>query len=79
MLKRQLSALTSMAKLVGASSVNQKGHWFDSQSRHIPGLQVQSLVGARARGSQSVFLSDILTSMFLPPTQSPPSPLSENL
>ena len=34
-----------------------KGHRLDSQSRHKPGLQVQSPVGMCMRGNQSMFLT----------------------
>ena len=34
-----------------------KGCGFDSWSGYIPRLQVQSLVGARTEGNQSMFLS----------------------
>ena len=35
----------------------EKGHWFDPQSGHMPGLQVWSLARERARGNRSMFLS----------------------
>ena len=48
-----------------------KGHWFDSGSGHMPGLQVGSLHLAqwgRARSNQLIFLSHITVSLplFLP-------------
>ena len=44
--------LTGVALLVGlASSCKAKGHCLDSQSRHMPGLQVWSLGGAGTRGN----------------------------
>ena len=49
-LKRQPHALAGVAKLVGALLHKPKGRRFDSQSGHIPGLQVQSSVGACSRG-----------------------------
>ena len=36
--------MASVAQLVGVPSHTQKGYGFDSQSGHIPRLQVQSLV-----------------------------------
>ena len=52
----------------------EKGLQFDSQSGHMPGLQIQSPVRARARDTQSMFLSHI--DVFLSPSL--PSPLSKN-
>ena len=51
------------------SSHKAKGRQFDSQSGHMPGLWVQSPLGACAGGSQSMFLSYISVSLplFLPP------------
>ena len=52
------------------SGCKAKGHWFDSQSEHVPGLQVQSLVRVSVSGDDgcssliSMFLS--LCSPFLP-------------
>ena len=38
---------------VGWASFHKvKGHWSDSWSGHVPGLQVQSLDGVPARGNQ---------------------------
>ena len=64
-------ALAGVAQLFGAQSRRPKGHGFDSQSEHIPGL-LRSLVGACKRK----WLVDIS-----PPTLSlslslPPSPSS---
>ena len=55
-----------------ASSCKPKGRGFDSLSGHMPGLRVWSLVGAHARGNQSMFLSHIDSSfpLFLPPFSS---------
>ena len=41
----------------GASCHRAKGHWFNSQSEHMAGLQVQSLVRVCNRGNQLMFLS----------------------
>ena len=38
----------------------------DSQSRHIPGLRVQSLVGVYMRGNRSMFLTSMFFSFSLP-------------
>ena len=53
---------------VGASSGTPKGHRFNSQSGHIPKLQVPSLVEKPTQGNQSMFLSHISLSLslFLP-------------
>ena len=59
-------ALASVAQLVGASSREPKSHWFDSQSGHIPRLQVRSPVRARAGDSRSMFPS-LSLSLSLPP------------
>ena len=56
-------------RLVGwASSYKVKGHQFNSWSGHMPGLQVQSQVGAHTRSNESVFLSriDVSLPLFLP-------------
>ena len=47
-----------------------KGCRLDSRSAHVPGLQIQSPIRARTRGSQSMFLSHIIVSL--------PCPLSRN-
>ena len=59
-------ALTSVAQLVGASAHKPKGHWLDSQSGHMPGLQVESPVGACAGGNWRMFLSYTDVSLSLP-------------
>ena len=41
------------------SSCKPKGHLFSSQSGHMPGLRVQSMVGALMEVNQSMFLSHI--------------------
>ena len=56
-------ALISVAQLASFHKV--KGLQFNSWSRHMPGLQVQSPVGACARDHLSRFLSHIDVS--LPP------------
>ena len=43
--------------MVGALIYGLKGCRFCSQSGHIPGLQVQSLVGVRTKGNLSMFFS----------------------
>ena len=50
------------------SSHKAKGHWFNSWSGHMPGLWVQSPVGACMRGSRSIFLFhiNVSLSLFLP-------------
>ena len=50
--KRVRWALAIVAYLVGVSSRTPKGWVFDSQSRHIPRLWVQSPVGAHMGGNQ---------------------------
>ena len=55
--------------------VKPKGHGFNSQSGHTPGLQVRSLVGACERGNQLMFLTSIFLSFCL----SLPSPFSKIL
>ena len=49
-----------------------KGHWFDSRSRHLPGLQVWSLVRAHTRGNRLRYLShvDVSLPLFLLPSLS---------
>ena len=47
------NCLAGVAQLVGAAAGALKGRGFDSWSGHVPGLQVQSLVGAH----QPMFLS----------------------
>ena len=61
----RLLVLAGVAQLVGASSCKPKGHGDNSQSGHIPGLQVRYPVGAFARGNLLMFLSHIDVS--LPP------------
>ena len=56
-----------MASFVGASSHGLKGCGFDSWSRHILRLWVQSPVGVWAAGNQSMFLSCIDVALSLPP------------
>ena len=48
-----------VAQLVGVSSHTPKGCGFDSQSGHIPRLQVQSQVGTCTEGYWLMFLSHI--------------------
>ena len=63
----------TLASVVGASSSKLKGHRLDSQSGHMPGLQVLSLVGA----CSGTFLShDVCLSVSLPLSLSLPFPLS---
>ena len=50
------------------------GHWFSSQSEHMPGLQGSSSAGARTEGANLCFS---LTSMFLSLIFSLASPLSK--
>ena len=61
-------ALAHVSQLVGASCHKPKGRRFNSQSRHMPRLQVQSLVRVHMGGSQSMFLFhiDISLSLSLP-------------
>ena len=61
-------ALVGGAQLVGALPYRSKGHRFDSQSKHMPGLRVWSLVGAPTIGNRSMFLSHVDVSL-------PPLPL----
>ena len=59
-------APASVAQLVGCRpSCKQKGHWFNSRSGHMLGLQVLSPVRAQTEGRQSVFLSHIEVSFLL--------------
>ena len=44
-----ITALASVAQLVGASSCKLKGHEFSSQSGHMPGLQARPPVGVHER------------------------------
>ena len=46
------------------SSLEAKGRQFDSQSEHMPGLQIQSLVGEHMRGNRWMFLPSL--SPYLP-------------
>ena len=55
-------ALASVGQLVGTLSHRPKGSEFVSWPGHMPRLQVQSLVGVRARANQSMFLSHITIS-----------------
>ena len=64
-LKNFFSALAGVAPLIGVLFFKLKSHGFDSQSGHVLGLQVWSLVGAQTIG----FLTHINVS---PP---PPFPL----
>ena len=67
-------ALAGVAQLVRVSSHKPKGHRFDSQSGHIPSLQVPSLVRTHTRRKRSMFLSHI--NVPLPPSLSPSLTLS---
>ena len=49
-LKNIDSALAGVAQLVGLPFHEAKGHQFDSQSGHMPGLQAQSPAGSCLRG-----------------------------
>ena len=69
MIKLVVAALASVAQLVGVSSSKLEGWGFDSQSGHMPGFWVWSLVGALTGGNQSMFLS--LPFMFLSLSLSP--------
>ena len=40
------SALAGVAQWIEHRPANQKGRWFDSQSRYMPGLQARSQQGA---------------------------------
>lgn len=48
-----------MAQLVGASTQTPNASGLNSQSEHIPKLQVQSPVGIGREGNQEMFLSHI--------------------
>ena len=50
------------------SACKPKGHWFHSQSEHMPGLQARSPFGACARGNRSVFRTSMFPSLLLPPS-----------
>ena len=54
---KSLSNAAGVTQLVGVLPCKPKDCVFNSQSGHIPGLWVQLLVGACARGSQLMFLS----------------------
>ena len=54
-LKTRVFSPTGEAQL-GVALHKAKGHWFDAWSGHMPGLSVQSLVGALLRGNGSMFL-----------------------
>ena len=60
-----LTALASVAQLVGALSHNSKGLRFDSLSGHMPRLQVWSLVGVHTGGNQWIFLTWMFLSLSL--------------
>ena len=64
-----------MAQLVGALFCALKGCWFDSESGHIPGLWVASLVRVCTGGNKLMFLSHIIVSLSLSLSLSPPLPL----
>ena len=49
--KMETAALAGVVQLIGRWSHKLKGHRLDSQSGHIPGLQVWSLVWAHTRGN----------------------------
>lgn len=49
--KKKAFALAGVAWLVGASSCTLRGDGFDSGSGHMPRLQIQSWVQARACGN----------------------------
>ena len=63
--KMTISALASVAQVVGASFSKTKGHGFCSMSGHMPRLRFWSLVGARTRGNQLMFLSSINVALLL--------------
>ena len=65
-LKSSKRSPVQVAQLVGASSRTPKGCGFDSQSGHIPRLQVQSPVTVSTAGCRSMFLSHIHVSLSLP-------------
>ena len=60
---KKLKNLDWSSSVGWALSCKPKGHQFDSQSGHMPGLQDRSLVGGVVRGNQSIFLP---LSFFLP-------------
>ena len=67
--KKKNLATPGQCGSVGFSVILQsKGHRFDSQSGHMPGLQAWSLVGAYVRHNRLMFLSHISVSfpLFLP-------------
>ena len=68
--------LASMAQLVGALFHKPKSCRFNSQSGHMPGLQVRSLVWARMRGNRLVLLSHINVFLLL---SLPPFPSLKSL
>ena len=49
--EKKKSALAGVAQLGGMSSCELKGHGFDSQSGHMPKLQVRYPLGACATGN----------------------------
>ena len=49
-----------------ASSCKAKGHWFNSQSGHMSGLQAESLVGAHGWGTFERKLINVSLPLFLP-------------
>ena len=53
-----------------AQACEAKGHPFDSQSEHMPGLQARSPVGGHVRGTHMLMVLSLSLSL--------PSPLSEN-
>ena len=57
------------------SSCKVKGHWLNSRSGHMPGLQVRSPIRVRTTGNWWVFLSHLDVS----PSLSPSLPLSLKL
>ena len=69
---KEKRALTYVAQLVGHLPPKTEGCLFNSQSGHMPGLQVPSRVGACWRGNWSMFLSHIDDSfpLFLSPFSS---------
>ena len=72
-------ALASVAQLVGrALSHKPKGHQFESQSGHVPELQVRSLVRGNVEGNKLMFLPhiDISLPLSLSPSLSAFPPLS---
>ena len=48
-MKKDLLSTDQCGSVDWASFCKVKGHWFDSQSGHTPGLQVQSPLGACMR------------------------------